>query len=205
MVAHEVRNPLGVIRGAVELVQERSGTAITAQDRQALSAVLAEVERLRVLTQDFLDLAREPALTATHVNLALVAAEAARGVAFGYANVAFQINVPALSVRGDPARLRQALANLLLNSAQAGARVIRLDGSTAAGFAHVEVSDDGPGIPAPVRERLFEPFTTGRADGTGLGLAIARRVIERHGGALTLVSDRERGTAFVLRLPLAAA
>lgn len=204
MVAHEIRNPLGTIRGATELVQARRAAVLEPDDLEALRDVLGEVDRLRRLTQDFLDLAREPALVRGHVDLANIAEEATRGLVHLYPGVAIRVQSPPLPVEADAGRIGQVLANLLLNAAQAGAREIAISGGAADGFVRVEVRDDGPGIPSNVRERLFDPFTTGRADGTGLGLAIARRIVERHRGTLDLVEDGRPGTAFALRLPLAA-
>ena len=111
--------------------------------------------------------------------------------------------MPALHVRADPGRLRQVLANLLANAGQAGAGRIEILGRAVDGVARVEIRDDGPGISAELRARLFDPFATGRRGGTGLGLAISRRIVERHGGALGLVDDGRPGAAFELRLPLA--
>ncbi len=202
MVAHEIRNPIGVIRGAVDLVQERAGARLSDDDREALSDVIGEVERLRRLTQDFLDLAREPALMKVPTDLAEAAAEAARGLARSYPTVAVELAVPELVLDADPARLRQVLANLLVNAAEAGARKVRVHGNVLDGFARVTVEDDGRGIDRALRDRLFEPFATGRAEGTGLGLAISRQIAERHGGSLELARSAHSGTAFELRLPV---
>jgi signal transduction histidine kinase len=203
MVAHEVRNPIGVIRGAVELVRARAGEALGPRDREALEDVLGEVERLRRLTEDFLDLAREPALSLATIPVAETAAEAARALVRAHPDVLVEVEPTALAVRADPSRLRQVLANLLENAALAGARVIRLRAEPAGGHVRVVVADDGPGVDAAVRARLFDPFVSGRARGAGLGLAIARRIAERHGGALELAAGEPPGAVFALTLPLA--
>jgi two-component system OmpR family sensor kinase len=200
MAAHEIRNPIGVIRGAVELVQERAGPHLSEEDREALSDVIGEVERLRHLTQDFLDLAREPTLMKAPTDLAQSGAEAARALACSHPGVTVELALPAVALDADAARLRQVLVNLLANAAQAGASRVLVRGEIADGFARVSVEDDGPGIDPSLRDRLFEPFATGRADGTGLGLAIARQIAERHGGSLRLVPSKN-GAIFELRLP----
>ncbi|WP_242353125.1 PAS domain-containing sensor histidine kinase [Anaeromyxobacter sp. SG64] len=201
MVAHEIRNPLGVIRGAVELVRERTAGALGPRDREALEDVLGEVERLRRLTDDFLDLAREPSISPAELDAAAVADEAARGLARSHPRVEVRLAVPPLPVRADPARLRQVLSNLLQNAAEAGAGRIEIRGSAVDGAVVLEVRDDGRGIDPALRARLFEPFATGRKDGAGLGLAIARRIVERHGGELRLVAGPGPGAAFEVRLP----
>jgi signal transduction histidine kinase len=203
MVAHEVRNPVGVIRGAVELVRARSGAALATADRQALEDVLGEVARLRDLTEDFLDLAREPALSLAPVELSSVASEAARGLSRAHPAVTVEVAAPPLCVHADPGRLRQVLANLLENAAQAGALAVRVEAREVEGRARVVVRDDGPGVDPALRARLFDPFVSGRARGAGLGLAIARRIVERMGGALELADPGPPGAAFALTLPLA--
>jgi signal transduction histidine kinase len=202
MVAHEIRNPLGVIRGSVELVRARSGGILPREDRDALQDVLGEVERLRGLAQDFLDLSREPSLSKVRVDLAEIAGEAARAVTIGHPSTLVSVGLPALSVEADPSRLRQVFANLLLNAAQAGAQHVAVRGALSDGVARVEIRDDGPGVSASIKRRLFEPFATGRAEGTGLGLAVSRRIVERHGGSLQLL-DGPGGAAFEISLPLA--
>lgn len=203
MVAHELRNPLGVIRGATELVGARAGPALEPRDREALADVLGEVERLRRLTDDFLDLSREPALALAPASLRELAAEAARGLSRAHPGVAVSVDVPDVTVLADAGRLRQVLANLLQNAAQAGARSVAVRGRVGNGRVDVEVRDDGPGIDTAARDRLFEPFVSGRARGAGLGLAIARRLVERHGGTLALADAGPPGAAFALTLPLA--
>jgi signal transduction histidine kinase len=202
MAAHEIRNPLGVIRGAVELVRARSGAALAGPDQQALADALGEVERLRRLTDDLLDVSREPALQRTSIDLADVAGDAARALASSFPGVAVRLEVPSLPVSGDPVRLQQVLANLLQNAAQAGAGGIEVRGEALGALARLRVVDDGPGIPADLRDRLFDPFATGRAGGRGLGLAIARRIVARHGGTLDLVDADHSGAAFDVRLPM---
>jgi len=203
MVAHEVRNPAGVVRGSVELVRARAGPALSAVDREALDDVLAEVGRLTRLTEDFLDLAREPRLCPAPLDLAGVAEDAARAARAAHPGVRFTVEVPPLAVAADVARLHQVLANVLRNAAQAGAATVRLEGRRAGGRAVLVVRDDGPGVDPALRPRLFEPFATARKDGTGLGLALARRLVERQGGTLRLVEGGP-GATFEVALPLAA-
>jgi two-component system, OmpR family, sensor kinase len=206
-VAHEVRNPLGIIRGAVELVRTRAHDALSDRDRERLTDVLGEVERLRRLTQDFLDLSAEPSLESAPVDVAELARDAARGSAALHPGLEVRVAADgAPPVRGDPGRLRQVLANLLANAAQAGARTVEIRAAADGSQVAVRIRDDGPGIPPEVRARLFDPFATGREGGTGLGLAVSRRIVERHGGTLALsgLDGAGRGTTFELRLPRAA-
>lgn len=203
MVAHEVRNPLGIIRGAAELIGVRSGDRLAPDDAGALRDILDEVDRLNRLTQDFLDLAREPRIEATSLELGELATEAARGLAHAWSGVEVRLDVPVLRVEADPVRLRQVISNVLANACQAGARRVEVSGRAIDGAASLEIRDDGPGIATEVRPRLFDPFASGRVGGTGLGLAISRRIVERHGGTLELLDDGRPGATFELRLPLA--
>ena len=202
MVAHEIRNPLGVIRGSIELVRARSGAALAAADREALLDVLGESDRLRRLTDDFLDLARDPAIAASPVAVAAVAEDASRSVGRTHPALAIHVEGDARA-QADPARLRQVLSNLLVNAAQAGARNAWMRVDARGGEARVVVRDDGPGIDPGLRPRLFEPFATGRAEGTGLGLALSRRIVERQSGTLRLLNDLGPGATFEVTLPLA--
>ena len=202
MVAHEIRNPIGVIRSAAELVGARSGPFLGERDRAALADVLGEVDRLRRMTEDFLDLAREPRIEAVPVDLAELAAEAARALSTTHPSVEVRLEVPPLRALADPGRTRQVLSNLLVNSAQAGATRVELTAEAERGAVRLALQDDGPGVDPGLRERLFDPFVTGRASGTGLGLAISRRMVERQGGTLVNV-PADRGARFEVRLPLA--
>src|SRR5512142_3536843 len=194
-VAHEIRNPLGIIRGAVELVREREGTQLHPRDRERLDDVLGEVERLRSLTEDFLDLSSDRPLEEAFVDLAALADEAARGSRTLHPELDVFVSVTAPPVRADPRRLRQVFANLLTNAAQAGARRVEIRGASRGGAVGVIVADDGPGVPPDLRARLFDPFATGRSGGTGLGLAVSRQLVERHGGTLELLDAAAAGGA----------
>ena len=203
MVAHEIRNPLGTIRGAAELVRARCAGRLTQPDGEALADILGEVERLRRLTDDFLDLAGNRTLALVPVDATEVAGDAGRALSRTHPEVSVEVSLPSLVVSADPGRLRQVFANLFVNASQAGATRIEVSGAAARGFAEIDVHDDGPGIDPAIRERLFDPFATGRKDGTGLGLAICRRITEAHGGELHLLSSPGAGSTFRMRLPLA--
>lgn len=203
MVAHEIRNPLGTIRGAAELVRARCSTSMTPADGEALGDILGEVERLRRLTEDFLDLAGNRPLAFVPVDVTEVVDEARRALAHAHPGVAVSVSLTPLTVAADPARLRQVFANLFVNAVQAGAARIDVTGEADGGAARIDVKDDGPGIDPAVRERLFDPFASGRKDGTGLGLAIRRRIVEAHAGQISVSSGRGADTTFRLLIPLA--
>jgi two-component system, OmpR family, sensor kinase len=191
---------LSVISGTIELMQERDRGRLEARDKEAMEDVLGEVDRLRQLTDDFLDLSADRPLVGGALEVGALLEQAARA---GRANgLVVDVSVPSgLHTVGDGRRLRQVLLNLLTNAAQAGARHVQLRGSDVGGRVQLEITDDGPGIPADVRGRLFEPFVTTKPTGTGIGLVVSRRLIERHGGTLTLVSGEGPGACFHIELP----
>lgn len=120
---------------------------------------------------------------------------------FDRARVAAE-TAPGFAVAADREQLRRALANLVLNALQAGARRVRVSAAADQGRARIRIADDGPGFDPGARERLFQPFVgSGRREGTGLGLPIARDIARAHGGDLALVESGPQGTVFELTLP----
>ncbi|MGZ3479478.1 MAG: sensor histidine kinase [Myxococcaceae bacterium] len=199
-VAHEVRNPLTVISGTVELMQERGRGRLAERDVGALEDILGEVERLETLTHDFLDLSSDRPLDGHDLEVTSLLDDAARA-----ARAATGLNIevsagPGLHVQGDGGRLRQVFLNLVTNAARAGAHRVQFQAAADGARIRLDVADDGPGIPEAIRPRLFEPFATTREDGNGLGLAVSRRIIERHGGSLALLATGP-GATFRIELP----
>ncbi|HEX9240817.1 MAG TPA: GAF domain-containing protein [Anaeromyxobacter sp.] len=205
VVAHEVRNPLGVIfnsLGSLRRLVHPTGDA-----RTLFRIIEEEAERLNRIVGDLLDFARPSTPDLQPESLARVAEEAVASVlAQQEARIELLRELdPALPEVAVDARLvRQAVVNVAVNAAQAMARGGRItvrtlrDGDAAV----VELEDDGPGIPEEVRGRIFEPFFTTKATGTGLGLAVVRRIVEGHGGTVAVRPAREVGTVFALRFPL---
>ena len=209
--SHELRSPLARMRAELEVDQAHPETADPAS---TADSVLTETVGLQRLVDDLLVLARMDAGALegsrhTTVDLdELVGRLAARARAHG-ADVDTRAVRP-VQVRGEPAQLERAVANLLDNAVRhAGLRVtVALDGSDGE-QAELVISDDGPGIGPADAERVFERFTrlddarTAGSGGVGLGLAIARDIAERHGGTLTLRPGGGSGAQFVLVLPVA--
>ena len=206
MAAHEIRNPLAVIRGTIDLLRERSGPTLGERGASDLQDVLGEVERLRRLTEDFLDVASDRAIVRSRLDLRDVLEDAARAAEASFPAVRVRRSIGALPrIEGDGGRLRQVFANLLSNAAQAQREgEIELTAGAADGEVRITVHDSGPGVPSAIRARLFEPFVSGKPGGTGLGLALSRRFVERHGGMLELIRDGRPGATFQVRLPAAS-
>ncbi len=203
--AHEIRNPLGVIRGTVELMLERSRADLTTRDREAMSDILGEVDRLRRLTEDLLHLSTDRALNVAPADIPALLADAARAIEVAFPQVRVRRTVDAMPpIPADPERLRQVLTNLLTNAAEAqGPGEIELRAEVTRHELVIQVRDHGPGVSDDVRQWLFDPMRTTKPHGTGLGLVLSRRIVERHGGVLAALAADGPGATFELRLPLA--
>lgn len=207
VVAHEVRNPLAAIRGALQVIGGRLAPA--SQEHAVVLEVITRVDGLNEILQDMLQFARPrlPLLTAVSLTgfLDSVVSMLSRDAAL--ARVSVQMDVTEVLINVDVDQLQQAVLNLLINGAQAmqGEGRIIITTTVDAGHCVIAIRDEGPGIPADVREHLFEPFFTTKHRGTGLGLATARRILDSHGGTLTLESPQGGGTIARIRVPLARA
>jgi len=208
-VSHELRTPVSALRAHLENLVD----GVVAADGDRLRVALTQTERLGRLVEDLLDLSRLEAgavpLRAEALAVRPFLEDAVREAALADRDVTYQVEVDPsdLVVSADPARLHQLLANLLDNAARhsppGGSVVARgyRDGTAMV----LEVDDDGPGIAAGDRTRVFERFTTGSTGsstdgGTGLGLAIARWVTHLHGGDIEVV-DRDGGCLIRASLP----
>ena len=206
-VAHEVRNPLGVISGMAELLLERAAPGT--REHALAGDILGEVERLNRVVTGFLDFARpsppEPrrveveALVARTVSL-LQASLARRKI-----EVVTDVPPGLAPVVADAGRIEQVLLNLVLNARDAmpGGGTLTLQARPAGRRVELSITDTGSGIAPSVRARLTEPFFTTKERGTGLGLAVVRRIVEEHGGRLLIASAEGRGTSFSFTLPAA--
>ena len=214
-LAHEIRNPLASIRSSVE--QLAGGARADPDDRLLAQLIVRESERLSRLLSEFLDFGRVRASRTVPVDLFGVASAAARLVrehpdCGPDAKITVQGSTTILD--GDEDLLHRILMNLMLNAVQAarGPADIRVTVAAAraadlpigAGIENpvrLDVHDDGPGIPAELRDRLFQPFVTGRVGGTGLGLAIVQRAVEAHRGLVLVDSRPGAGTTFTIFFP----
>lgn len=209
-IAHEVRNPLGVMRSAAQTLDETLPPASTAA-HEASGFIIAEIDRLANVVQSILAYARPLQLTPRAVRVddlferALLLARPdldARRVRVERGDAGA---LP--PVLADTDLISQVLLGLLGNAADAMPEggTVRLDAASAADGVQLRVSDWGPGVPSELRQRIFDPFFTTRPRGTGLGLAIARQIVEAHGGRLDVTDAPSGGACFVVTLPTAPA
>ncbi|HLF55856.1 MAG TPA: ATP-binding protein [Thermoanaerobaculia bacterium] len=209
-LAHEIKNPLAGIQGALEVLRDDTPESPV---RSIYEEMLAELKRVHQILEQLLTSAR-PApvrLAATDVGRLLEDIAGLLRPALRRRQVELRVEVPAglPAAQLDAAKMRQVLVNLIQNAGEAvdpGGHVVARAGRFPAGGGLIlTVEDDGPGIPADARERIFQPFYTTKFSGTGLGLAITRSLIEQHGGRIEVDSEPGRGTTFYVVLPERAA
>jgi len=204
-VAHEARNPLGALSNCVQLL--RGNPDITGEDAELLAIMQGESKRLNDIVSDFLAFGRPRAPQFDAVDLhELIDATwtLLQRDDRCPATIAFERRFdPTLTaVRGDHDQLRQVFWNLLLNAVQAmrTGGTLSVETRRTEDDVEVRVGDTGAGIPSGMLPRVFEPFVTTKSGGTGLGLAIVRRIVEDHGGRITVSARDGMGTCFVLSL-----
>jgi two-component system sensor histidine kinase PilS (NtrC family) len=205
VLAHEVKNPLAAVSGAVQMLSDHLSAP---EDQEIVEEILRRLGGLSALMTDLLLYSRPPrpkpqAIDVMELLRALTAflkADAA------WRNVAVDAHGTVGPVWADPELLKVVFQNLLMNAAQAmefeGA--IRIDVHQTGNTAFIDVHDSGSGIPPDVRSKLFTPFFTTKARGTGLGLATARRIVESHGGQVEVYQSGREGTTMrvVLAVPV---
>jgi two-component system sensor histidine kinase HydH len=224
VLAHEIRNPLGGIKGVAQFLKERP--AGDPSRTEMMQAIVAEATRLERLVNDLLSYARPRPPDRRPLDLATTLREMMSFVqpAADAAGVKVRVDVedPPPGLLADPEQMKQLIANLALNAIQAmpsgGALTVsaRLGKRTAGihtwmqrsqlarqadTWVEISVEDTGPGIPEADLARVFEPFYTTRAKGTGLGLAICRQIVEAHGGSIGVARTGAEGTRMVMILP----
>jgi two-component system, LuxR family, sensor kinase FixL len=205
VVAHEVKNPLTGIRGAVQIIGGRLPAG--SRDAQVIGEIVARIDALNALMTDLLLFARppQPRLGPVDPKALLEAAAALVRQDPGAKAVAIDIGGSSAAITADAELLKLVVQNLLLNAvhAIAGAGVVKVSVSSSETTCRIEVRDSGPGIPPEVRAKLFTPFFTTKARGTGLGLSTARRFVEAQGGTIEIACPPGGGTVVRIELPRA--
>ena len=208
-VAHEIRNPLNAISmGLQRLKVEFQPTDDQEQYSRVTELMLGEVHRLNSIVEQFLSLARPLEIKPEALRVQDVLNELATLVGGEAQQSKVQIRVVAPlalpPLKADREYFRQTLLNLILNGLQAMPEggTLTLKANTSNGNFLISITDTGVGIAPENRRRIFEPYFTTKAKGSGLGLAIARRIIEAHGGKITVSGEADHGSCFQIALPL---
>jgi signal transduction histidine kinase len=209
-VAHEIKNPLAPIRAAVETLRRlraRNDPAFDEYFDEASRTVLGEVARIASIVQEFTRFARLPAPDPAPMDLSRTVRDVVGLHAAGGANVVVDAHsIP--EIVADRDQMVQVITNLVQNAMDAIISVpdgkvtvaLSYDG---AGSVRLSVRDNGPGLSADMRERLFEPYATTKPHGTGLGLAIVERIVVEHGGGITYRDADGGGAEFIVEIPIA--
>ncbi len=212
-VAHELNNPLSVVVARAAILEEREDPVT----RGAASKIRTAAERCARIVRTFLAMARQqqPERRPVDIGEVIAAALELTGYALKTSDIEVQLDLAADAppVLGDGDQLHQVFMNLIINAQQAmqeqpAPRVLRLRSrfDAGAGTVTIEVADSGPGIPASVRSRIFEPYFTTKpvGSGTGVGLAVCLGIVEAHGGTLVAGGEEGAGAVFTIVLPAAS-
>jgi signal transduction histidine kinase len=206
-LAHEFRNGLATIHGYARLLDPAT---LPEPQRTYVQGLRDETTALGQVVHNFLNFAKPQALTLAPLDLRSVIARATEDLSVGDGRI--EVRGEFGTVEGDDVLLRQAFSNLIRNAVEACARAgilpdiqVHGDRRDADPWVRVSVTDNGPGVPASARDRVFQPFFTTKADGTGLGLAIVQKIIVTHNGRIWAAESPSGGARFVVQLPQARA
>ena len=209
VLAHEIRNPLASIKGAVEILEAEIPREH--RKRTFLEAIRSEADRLSKLVNEFLQFARPPRLEILRTQPNAVVRSVAALVAKQAASAGIQLRtrldqeLPELMIDGE--QIKQALLNLVINAMEAmpDGGPLELVTERGGNAVRIRVADCGGGIPSEVRDHLFDPFITTKKGGTGLGLAIAHRLVKQHNGIIRALDRDGGGAIFEIEIPLPGA
>ncbi len=213
-LAHEIKNPLTPIQLCAQRLQRQfagSPDPVRALVDECTGTIVGEVESLKTLVDEFSQFARMPAPRRVHTDLH----DLLRGTLTLYEGLFRDVRIETLfavvlpAVRLDPDQIRRVVINLLDNAIEAmnqhGRIVVETVYEPGASTVRLVVADNGPGIPAEERDKLFMPYYSTKKRGSGLGLAIVRRIVAEHGGTIEAADNPPRGTRFTVDLPIEGA
>ena len=199
-IAHELRNPLGVIAGYTKLLSKKLDSSLT----PTVDAISREIIVMDRIISDFLSFAKPAELNISDIDLKTIIENCVTAVTGERGNIKLNLDINGLPViKGDEVFLRQAFTNLIQNAVEAmpqGGK-LTINASSKGDFLDVVISDTGHGIAENIMDKIFLPFFTTKENGTGLGLAIVHKIVVSHGGNI-FVDSSDKGTIFRIRFPL---
>jgi two-component system, LuxR family, sensor kinase FixL len=203
VIAHEVKNPLAGIRGAIEVIGNRLPG--DAGERATVKEIISRIDALNDLMKDLLLFARPPKPRPTPVDVLPLVSNTVNLLAQdpSLKDIRVDVEGSAPPILADPDMLRIVFQNLLVNGAQAmqGRGTIHVGIGASDSSCRIVFADSGPGIPDEIRDKIFTAFFTTKARGSGLGLATAKQFIDAHGGQIDIECPPEGGTVVTVRLP----
>ena len=204
VVAHEVKNPIAGIRGALQVISSRMPSE--QRDRAVMGDIIARLDGLNGVVEDLLVFARPRELRLGPVDVTALLGNTVDLIRRDPIFSAIDVRIDGASgvVQVDPAQMQLVFQNVLINAAQAmnGHGAVAVTIATYDGLCRVAIADAGPGMPAEVRDQAFEPFFTTKSRGTGLGLPLAKRIVDAHGGQIQIDMPSTGGTVVTLLLPV---
>ncbi len=199
-VAHELRNPLGIIQGTNDVIKKK----YNAQDDEIFNYIPDEIKRLNRLIDDFLTFSRSPNLNIETLDLEHLTEHLRLSLTEANREGLIISKLPLTTIQTDGQLLEQALLNVILNAFQASGneQPVQLNlSSPGKNLLQFEIIDNGPGIPNEKQSQVFTPFFTTKEQGTGLGLAITKRIIQHLQGNISLQTFTGNGARFIIEVP----
>lgn len=204
-IAHEIRNPLGIIKTISENIREE-GCKCHPGIQEGLEIIEEEIARANRVIAELLNFARPAPYQWEQIDVADLVEDVIQTTRAVAANNTVKIIVVGSSgfLRGDREKLKQALLNLVLNAIQVQPQggLVKISLAEFSSDIEIKIIDEGPGIEPDIADKIFDPFFTAREGGTGLGLAVTHRIVEEHGGTIRVQSPPGQGAAFILNLPM---
>jgi len=209
-LAHEIKNPLTPIQLSAERLQFKLAGKLANGDADMLArgtqTIINQVQAMKRMVDDFRDYARLPTPVVESLDLNQLIGEVLGLYESSSATINLELTEHLPPVLGDPTQLRQVIHNLLRNAEDAleGDGSGRIKIATRANSRHAEllITDNGPGFPAEILPRIFEPYVTTKAKGTGLGMPIVKKIVDEHQGTIEISNAPEGGARICIRLPL---
>ncbi|MGE5430332.1 MAG: ATP-binding protein [Syntrophomonadaceae bacterium] len=204
ILAHEIKTPLTSIKMNADILSE--SLRLSQEDEDSFQIIQKEIKRLNNLVKEVLQLSHQPELNCTMLNIRDLVEDVKKQFQprLDERNIRITSDVQAFEISADEEKLRQVFINLIENSLEAigsGGEIL-ISSKHADKFIYIYLQDTGSGIAAP--EKVFDPFVTTKASGTGLGLSISRKIIEQHGGTISLINADRGQTTFEILLPMGA-
>jgi signal transduction histidine kinase len=210
-MAHSIRNPFTSVK--MRMFSLGRTLKLTETQKDDLDVISQEIRHIDTIVQNFLEFSRPPKLKMQMVSPSVIVDLVIQLLEHRLNSYEVRIEVirkrPLPQISADPEQLKEVLVNLVVNACEAmkkGGHIVITEEETIerliGKMVEIRVSDDGPGIPEPLADKVLQPFFTTKEEGTGLGLSIASRIIEEHGGRLNLTSFEGMGTTFTITLPV---
>lgn len=211
-VAHSVRNPLTSVK--MRLFSLARTLDLSQTQKEDFDVISEEIRHIDTIVQNFLEFSRPPKLKMQKASPSDVVDTAVQLLRYRLESYGADVKLNRQrrlpEILADPEQLKEVLVNLLVNACEvmgAGGRIVISEQEGVVKplgqVVVIRVSDNGPGVPETIQDRLFEPFFTTKEEGTGLGLSIAARIVKEHGGWLNLTSEEGKGATFIITLPCA--